>query len=134
MRRMDTSELNGLTEAIIGAAIDVHRELGPGLLEQSYEACFCIELLSRGFNIERQKPLPIKYKSQQLDCGYRIDVLVERAIVVEIKAIQQFERVHFAQLLSYLKFSDCRVGLLLNFNVALLSRGGIKRVVNGLRE
>ena len=103
VRRMDTSELNGLTEAIIGAAIDVHRELGPGLLEQSYEACFCFELLSRGLNIERQKPLPINYKSQHLDCGYRIDVLVERAIVVEIKAIQQFERVHFAQLRSQLE-------------------------------
>ena len=131
---MNTTELNNLTETIIGAAIDVHRELGPGLLEQSYEACLCFELLNLNLEIERQKPLPVSYKSQQLDCGYRIDVLVEQAIVIEIKAIERFERVHFAQLLSYLRFSNCRVGLLLNFNVALLSREGIKRVVNGLLE
>jgi len=131
---MNTTELNALTETIIGAAISVHRELGPGLLEQSYEACLCFELLSVGLAVERQMPLPIRYKKQRLDCGYRIDLLVENAVVVEVKAIERFERVHFAQLLSYLKFANYQVGLLLNFNVALLSRGGIKRVVNGLHE
>jgi GxxExxY protein len=134
MRHMDTTELNDLTETIIGAAIDVHRELGPGLLEQSYEACLCFELLNRGLSVERQKPLPLTYKNQRLDCGYRIDLLVEGAVVVEVKSIEQFERVHFAQLLSYLKFANCQVGLLLNFNVAMLSRNGIKRLVNGLPE
>jgi len=131
---MNAAELNGLTETIIGAAIDVHRELGPGLLELSYEACLCFELLSLGLDIERQKPLPITYKNQRVDCGYRLDLLVEGVIVVEVKAIERFERVHFAQLLSYLRFANCQVGLLLNFNVAILSRNGIKRVVNGLQE
>jgi GxxExxY protein len=131
---MNTTELNNLTEMIIGAAIDVHRELGPGLLEQTYEACLCFELLNLNLDIERQKALPVSYRSRQLDCGYRIDILVEQAVVLEIKAIERLERVNFAQLLSYLKFSNCRVGLLLNFNVALLSRGGVKRVVNGLLE
>ena len=131
---MDAAQLNALTESIIGAAIDVHRELGPGLLEQSYEVCLCFELLNRGLNVERQKPLPVRYKNQQLDHGYRVDLLVEEEVVVEVKAIERFERVHLAQLISYLKFANRQVGLLLNFNVALLSRNGIKRVVNGFPE
>ena len=131
---MDAAQLNTLTESIIGAAIDVHRELGPGLLEQSYEVCLCFELLSRGLNVERQKALPVRYKNQQLDHGYRIDLFVEEEVVVEVKAIERFERVHVAQLISYLKFANRQVGLLLNFNVALLSRNGIKRVVNGFPE
>jgi GxxExxY protein len=96
---MDAAQLNALTEAIIGAAIDVHRELGPGLLEQSYEVCLCFELLNRGLNVERQKPLPVRYKNQQLDHGYRIDLLVEEEVVVEVKAIERFERVHMAELI-----------------------------------
>jgi GxxExxY protein len=131
---MEKETLNALTESIIGAAIDVHRELGPGLLEQSYEACLSFELLNRGLSIERQKPLPLIYKNQRLNCGFRIDLLVEEAVVVEIKAIERFERVHVAQLMSYLKFADCRVGLLVNFNVALLARDGLKRVVNAFPE
>jgi GxxExxY protein len=131
---MDRETLNTLTELIIGAALDVHRELGPGLLEQSYEACLTFELLQRGLSIERQKPLPVVYKNQRLDCGYRIDLLVEGAVIVEVKAIERFERVHMAQLMSYLKFGDCRVGLLMNFNVALLSKDGLKRVVNAFPE
>ena len=131
---MDAAQLNALTESIIGAAIDVHRELGPGLLEQSYDVSLCFELLNRGFNVERQKALPITYKKQLLDYGYRIDLLVEDAVVVEVKAIDRFERVHVAQLISYLKFANRQVGLLLNVNVALLSRNGIKRVVNGFPE
>ena len=131
---MSKEALNALTELIIGAALDVHRELGPGLLEQSYEACLTFELLSRGLSIERQKPLPLIYKNQRLDCGFRIDLFVEESVVVEVKAIERFERVHVAQMMSYLKFTDCRVGLLLNFNVALLARDGLKRVVNGFPE
>ena len=126
--------LDTLTAQIIGAAIAVHRELGPGLLESSYEACLTFELLQRGLSIERQKPLPLTYKNQRLDCGLRIDLLVEEAVVVEVKAIERFERVHVAQLMSYLKFADCRVGLLVNFNVALLARDGLKRVVNAFPE
>jgi GxxExxY protein len=130
---MNKEALNTLTETIIGAAIDVHRELGPGLLEQSYEACLTFELLQRGLSLERQKPLPLIYKGQRLDAGYRLDLLVEAAVVVEIKTIDRFERVHVAQMMSYLKFTDCRVGLLINFNVALLTRG-VKRVVNAFPE
>ena len=114
--------------------MDVHRELGPGLLEQSYEACLTFELLQRGLSIERQKPLPLTYKNQRLDCGLRIDLLVEEAVVVEVKAIERFERVHVAQLMSYLQFADCRVGLLVNFNAALLARDGLKRLVNAFPE
>jgi GxxExxY protein len=122
--------LNVLTELIIGAAIDVHREIGPGLLENAYEACLAFELLRRNLNIERQKPLPICYQGQRLDCGYRIDLLVEAAVIVEIKSVEKLDRVHFAQMLSYLRFADCHVGLLVNFNVAWLSRDGIKRIVH----
>src|SRR5471030_792749 len=98
---MEKEALNRLTELIIGAALEVHRELGPGLLEQSYEACLSFELLSRGLSIERQKALPLIYKNQRLDCGYRIDLLVEESVVVEVKAIERFERVHVAQVMSY---------------------------------
>jgi GxxExxY protein len=134
LHRVEKRVLDALTESIIGAAIEVHRELGPGLLEQSYEACLTFELLSRGLRVERQKALPLTYKNQTLDCGYRLDLVIEEVVVVEVKAIERFERVHFAQLLSYLKFAHCQVGLLLNFNVALLWRDGIKRVVDGLQE
>ncbi len=126
--------LNVVTELIIGAAIDVHREIGPGMLESAYDACLAFELLSRNLNIERQKPLPLAYRGQRLDCGYRLDYLVEAAVIVEIKAVEKLERVHFAQLLSYLRFAGCHVGLLINFNVACLSRDGIKRVVNNFPE
>ncbi len=125
-------ELNTLTESIIGAALEVHHELGPGLLENAYEACLAVELLSRGLSIERQKPLPVVYKNQRLDCGYRLDLVVEHSVIVEIKAVERLERVHSAQLLSYLRFAKCRVGLLFNFNAGWLTREGLKRVVNGL--
>jgi len=132
---VDKERLNAITQSIIGAALEVQRELGPGLLEQAYEACLAFELLSRGFRIERQKAVPVAYKRQRLDfAGYRIDLLVEDAVVVEVKAIEKLEPVHSAQLLSYLKFSDCRVGLLLNFNVKWLTEHGLKRVVNGFPE
>ena len=119
---------------IIAGAIDVHHELGPGLLEHAYEACLTFELLSRGLKIDRQKALPVVYKGQHLDCGYRIDLLVEDSVIVEIKSIERLERVHSAQVLSYLRFAHCQVGLLFNFNVKWLIEDGLKRVVNGFRE
>jgi len=133
--RSTKGQLNSITESVIGAALEVHRELGPGLLEQAYEACLLFELLSRGFKVERQKALPIRYKEQPLDfVGYRIDLLVENAVVVEVKAIERLEPVHAAQLLSYLKFADCRVGLIINFKVKWLVAQGVKRVVNAFPE
>jgi GxxExxY protein len=128
------NRLNGLTEQIIAAAISVHHELGPGMLESAYEACLVFELMDRGLSVERQKALPLFYRGQFLDCGYRIDLLVEGTVVVEVKSIERFERVHAAQLLSYLRFSGCKVGLLINFNVKWLVDNGIKRVVNGFPE
>lgn len=122
-------ELNKLTEIIIGAAIEVHRNLGPGLLESAYEACLAFELKERGLIIERQVELPLCYKEVHLDCGYRIDLLVNKAVIVEGKAINAIAPIHHAQLTSYLKLSGCRIGLLINFNVVLL-KDGIKRVVN----
>ena len=126
--------LNGLTEGIIAGAIAVHHELGPGMLEAAYEACLAFELLERRMSIERQKALPLVYRGQTLDCGFRIDLLVENAVVVEVKAIERFDKVHSAQLLSYIRQSHCKVGLLINFNVKWLVEDGIKRVVNGFPE
>ncbi|MCB8981892.1 MAG: GxxExxY protein [Ardenticatenaceae bacterium] len=111
---------NRLTSQIIGAAIEVHRQLGPGLLESSYETCLAYELETRGLSIERQKPVPIVYKEIHLEHGYRIDILVNQLVIVELKAVEAITAVHEAQMLSYLKFSGCKVGLLINFNVALL--------------
>ena len=120
--------LNGITEAIIGAAIEVHRALGPGLLESAYEASLAFELAGRGLNAESQKPLPVVYKEVRLECGYRLDLLVEEEVIVEIKAVDRLAPIHQAQLLSYLKLSGCKVGLLINFNVQIL-KNGIRRVV-----
>jgi len=118
-----------LTECIIGAAIEVHRALGPGLLESAYEECLCHELHLRGISFERQVPLPVEYKGVKLDCGYRLDLIVERALVLEIKCLEHVLPVHEAQLLTYLKMTGKRVGLILNFNVPVLTRGGIVRKV-----
>ena len=126
-------EVNRLTEAIIGAAIEVHRELGPGLLESAYHACLCHELSLRGIPFEREVALPVEYKGVKLDCGYRIDVLVARAVVLELKAVDALAPLHDAQLLTYLKLSGNKVGLLINFNVPLL-REGLRRRVLGLKE
>jgi GxxExxY protein len=123
--------LNALTREVISAAIAVHRELGPGGLESSYEACLTFELLDRGILIERQKSLPLVYRGRTLDCGYRIDLLVEGLVIVEVKSVERFDRVHLAQLISYLRLSGCRLGLLINFNVRWLAGQGIRRVVNG---
>jgi len=127
---MTKEQLNELTEKIIGAAIEVHRELGPGLLESAYEACLSLELLNRGLKIERQKPMPLNYKGVPVGTGYRVDLIVEGEVVVEVKAVEKFEPVHVAQILSYLRITGCKVGLLLNFNVKWLADKGIKRVVN----
>ena len=118
-----------LTEQIIGAAIEVHRNLGPGLLESAYEECLCHELGLRGLKFRRQLPLPIQYKNVHLDCGYRIDLLVEDAVVLELKCVEHIIAVHEAQLLTYLKLTGRRVGLIINFHVPTLARGGIVRKV-----
>jgi len=126
-------EVNELTEQIIGAAIEVHRSLGPGLLESTYEACLLYELAERKLHAERQRALPVIYKGVHVDCGYRIDLLVEREVIVELKAVDRIEPIHEAQLLSYLKLSGCHVGLLINFNVKQL-KTGLRRFVNNLPE
>jgi GxxExxY protein len=118
-----------LTEQIIGAAIEVHRELGPDLLESVNEECLCRELYLRNLGLVRQLPLPVRYKNIALDCGYRIDLVVEDSVVLELKCIEHLLPVHEAQLLTYLKLTGKRVGLILNFNVSILTRGGIIRKV-----
>ena len=125
--------INDLTKTIIGAAIEVHRALGPGLLESAYEECLCEELKLREIPFERQKPLPVTYKGKQLDCGYRLDLVVANAVVLELKAIEAFAPIHDAQLLTYLRLGGWKVGLLINFNVPVL-RDGIRRKVLGLEE
>ncbi len=125
----EAARLNGITEQIIGAAMEVHRALGPGLLESAYEACLVFELRQRGLKVEQQKPLPVVYKDVKLDCSYRLDMVVEDSVIVEIKAVERLNSVHDAQLLSYLKLYGCRLGLLLNFHVSIL-RQGIHRIVN----
>ena len=122
--------LSSITGEIISAAIAVHRALGPGLLESTYEACLTHELVQRGLKVERQKELPVRYRGIQLDCGYRIDLLVEDLVIVELKAVERLESIHEAQLLSYLKLSGVKVGLLINFNVEILKQGIKRRVLN----
>ena len=119
----------GLTEQIVGAGIEVHRALGPGLLESAYEECLCHELNIRGIPFRRRVTLPILYKGVKLDCGYRIDIIVEDVVILELKCLEHILPVHEAQLLSYMKMANVRVGLLLNFHVATLVRGGIVRKV-----
>ena len=117
-----------LTEHVLGAAIAVHRALGPGLLESAYEACLAYELQDRGIRFERQVPLPVLYRDTRIDCGYRLDMVVEGTVIVEIKAVERLLPVHQAQILTYLKLSKHPIGLLLNFNVPML-RDGIRRFV-----
>jgi GxxExxY protein len=126
---LDKEGLDALTKSIIGAAIDVHRALGPGLLESAYESCLSFDLLARGLSIERQMTMPLTHKGTRLDCGYRVDLMVKNEVIVEVKAIEQLLPIHAAQLLSYLRLSGLRVGLLINFDVTALNRG-IRRVVN----
>ena len=119
-------ELNKITEKIIGCAIEVHKLLGPGLLESAYEECLTYELAKAGLKTERQKPIPVVYKEIHLECGYRIDILVEDMVILELKTVESFCPVHEAQILTYLKFSKKRTGLLINFNITVL-KNGIKR-------
>ena len=123
---MKTMELNEITQKIIGCAIEVHKNLGPGLLESAYEECLSYELIKKGLDIKRQKPTPVVYKEIKLECGYRIDILVENVVVVELKVVDEFNPVHEAQILTYTKFANKTLGLLINFNVAAL-KYGIKR-------
>jgi len=125
----EKDRLDSITRCIIGAAIEVHRCLGPGLLESAYEACLAYELRQSGLKIEQQKPLPVVYKDVKLDCGYRLDLVVEDSVIVEVKAIEQLAPIHDAQLLSYLRLSGKTVGLLINFHVRVL-KNGLKRIVN----
>jgi GxxExxY protein len=125
--------VNDITEAIIGDAIEVHKTLGPGLLESSYEECLARELTIREIPFERQRSLPVEYKGIHLDCGYRLDFLVENRVVVEIKAIESIQPIHEAQLLTYLKLGGWSTGLLINFNVPVLIKG-VRRLVYGPRE
>ena len=129
-----TSEIHGemenkLTETIIGSAIEVHRHLGPGLLESAYKECLLFELRSKGLIVEKEKPLPIIYKEIKLDHGYRIDLLVENTVVIEVKTVESFTDVHSAQVLTYLKLGNYPLGLLFNFHTILL-KNGLKRFIN----
>ena len=120
---------NKLTEKVIGCAIEVHRNLGPGLLESAYERCLSFELLSSDIRHEVQKELPVDYKGIKLDCGYRVDLIVEDKLVIELKAVDKIIPIHEAQILTYMRLADIELGLLINFNVKLL-KDGIKRFIN----
>jgi GxxExxY protein len=128
-RDAETRSYGEITEQVIGLCIDLHRQLGPGLLESAYEECLCYELSQHGIVFERQKPLPVKYKSVVLDCGYRLDLVIRNKIILELKAVEQLLPIHEAQLLTYLKLSGLTLGLLIDFNVPIL-KNGIKRIVN----
>lgn len=119
-----------ITELIIGCALKVHRSFGPGLLESAYKACLLYELVKAGLFVEHEKPIPLVYNDVKLDCGYRVDLLVEKRILIEIKSVQALDDVHLAQVLTYLKLLKIRTGLLINFNVRML-RDGIRRIANG---
>jgi GxxExxY protein len=127
----ESQKINRITEKIIGCAIEIHRNIGPGLLESAYEECLCYELSQANLKFERQVPLPVIYKGVKLDCGYRMDLVVENLVIVELKAIERILPVNEAQLLSYLKLYNKKVGLLINFHVPML-KSGLKRIVNNL--
>jgi GxxExxY protein len=121
-------DVNDVTGGIIASAIQVHRELGPGLLESAYEACLAYELERGRFTVERQKPVPLSYRGLRLDCGYRLDVLVNNSVIVELKAVPRIEPIHVATVITYLKLTRIHVGLLINFHSALL-KDGIRRII-----
>src|SRR4051794_33940942 len=129
----ERDRLNHLSHVIIGAALRVHTELGPGMLESAYQACLFFELIDQHLHVEREKRLPLIYRGRTLDCGYRLDLLIENTIIVEVKAIERLDAVHKAQLLSYLRQTKLKLGLLINFNTKWL-QDSIKRVVNGFPE
>ena len=121
-------EINQITHVILDSAYKVHTALGPGLLESAYQACLCYELKKKGFKVESEKPLPLVYEEVKLDCGYRIDLLVDNRVIIELKTVEQFTEVHQAQILTYMKLSKIKYGLLINFNVKSL-KDGIKRFI-----
>jgi len=124
---------NEIATRIIGCAIDVHKSLGPGLLESAYQECLYYKLQKEGLSVVKEKAMPLVFEEVQLECGYRIDLLVENKVVVELKSVDQLSKVHLAQTLTYLKLGDYRLGLLINFNVTLI-KNGVNRVVNKLKE
>lgn len=128
---MNKDQLNALSNRVIGAALTVHRELGPGLLESTYEACLWHELNAQNISVLRQVALPVTYKGLDIDCGYRVDLLIEKILIVELKAVDTVKPIHEAQLVTYLRLSDSRLGLLIKLNVKTLKQG-IRRLVNGI--
>ncbi len=122
---------NEISRIVFDCAIKVHRTLGPGLLESSYEACMLYELKKHNILVEKQKPLPLIYEEVKLEVGYRVDIIIENKVILEIKSVEALNDVHIAQVLTYLKLSNCKLGMLLNFNVALI-KNGIKRIANNL--
>jgi len=130
---VQAKQLDEITGQIVDAAIQVHRALGPGLLESTYEACLVSELVQRGFLVERQKDLPVVYRDTQIDCGYRLNLLVEGQVIVEVKTVDKLAPIHDAQVITYLRLSGMKVGLLVNFNVPLL-KDGLRRLVNDYPE
>lgn len=122
---------NELSKIVFDCALKVHQALGPGLLESAYEECLYYELKQTGLNVEKQKALPLVYEEVKLDVGYRIDIIIENKLILEIKSVEALNDVHFAQLLTYLKLTNCKLGMLINFNVTLI-KNGIKRIVNNL--
>ncbi|MHA7110574.1 GxxExxY protein [Sunxiuqinia elliptica] len=122
-------EENKITAEIINCAIKVHASLGPGLLESAYQQCLFYELKKSGLDVEKEKPLPVTYKEVKLDCGYRLDLVVEKKVIVELKSVETISNIHLAQMITYLKLSKCKLGLLINFNVNQLVKG-VKRVIN----
>jgi GxxExxY protein len=122
---------NELSKVVFDCALKVHQALGPGLLESAYEECLFYELKKNGLDVQKQKALPLVYEEVKLDVGYRIDIIVENKLIIEVKSVETLNDVHFAQLLTYLKLTNCKLGLLINFNVSLM-KNGIKRIVNNL--
>ena len=122
-------KLNEITHGIIGCAIAVHRQLGPGLLESAYEECMALELSARGWHFDRQRPVPLQYRGTLVDCSYRLDLIVEEQVIIELKAVAALDPIFTAQLLTYLKLTGCPIGLLINFNVELL-KDGVQRIIN----
>jgi len=125
--------LNQLTHQVIGAAIEVHRTLGPGLLESAYRKCLCRELLLKGIPFQKERPLPLEYKGIRLECGYRYDILVDKRVIVEVKSVEALAPIHEAQIITYLRLGGWRLGLLINFNVVLL-KDGIRRRILGYED
>ena len=121
---------NKIANIIIGCAIDVHKALGPGLLESAYQECLYYKLLKEGLQLHKEKPMPLVFEEVHLECGYRIDILVEDKVVIEVKSVEALNSVHMAQTLTYMKLGDYKLGLLINFNVSLLKQG-VKRIING---